>query len=123
MLKFLLDEQVSPRIAVQLTKRNPKLIVSSLQNWQGGVFLSANDEELLIAASTEKYSLVTYDLQTIPSILKTWSEQNKAHGGIVFIDEKTLRPNDIGGLVLALEKLWLAEGDRDWTNVSVYLTP
>ncbi len=108
---------------MQLTKRNPKLIVSSLQNWQGGVFLSANDEELLIAASTEKYSLVTYDLQTIPSILKTWSEQNKAHGGIVFIDEKTLRPNDIGGLVLALEKLWLAEGDRDWTNVSVYLTP
>lgn len=123
MLKLLLDEQISPKIATQLAKRNPKLIVSSLQSWQSGIFLSANDEELLIAAFLQKFSLVTYDLQTIPSILKIWSEQGRAHGGIIFVDEKTLRPDNIGGLVLALEKIWLLEGNQDWTNVAKFLIP
>jgi hypothetical protein len=45
--------------------------------------------------------LLPNDRRTIPPLLKTWAEEERTHGGVVFVDEKTISPADIGGLVSA----------------------
>lgn len=42
-------------------------------------------------------------------LLKTWAEEDRAHGGVIFVDEKTFSPSDIGGLV-GFNRI----GDRNW---------
>lgn len=34
-----------------------------------------------------------------------WAEKERSHGGVIFVDEKTISPADIGGLVRALISL------------------
>ena len=43
--------------------------------------------------------------RTIPPLLKAWAEEGRPHGGVIFVDEKTISPADIGGLVWALARL------------------
>jgi hypothetical protein len=43
------------------------------------------------------------------------------HGGVIFIDEKTISPADIGGWVQALGKLAKQAGSLDWTNRICFL--
>ena len=59
--------------------------------------------------------------RTIPSLLKTWAEEERTHGGVVFVDEKTISPADIGGLVSALTRLARQTGNWDWTNRVYFL--
>ena len=54
-------------------------------------------------------------------MLKTWAEEGRSHGGIVFVDEKTISPSDIGGLVWALASLARETGRWDWTNRVYFL--
>jgi hypothetical protein len=70
----------------------------------------------LFARSRQGLTLVTYDRRTIPPLLKTWAEEERTHGGVVFVDEKTISPADIGGLVWALTRLARETGNWDWTN-------
>jgi hypothetical protein len=121
MLNMLLDEHISPTVAKQLTIRSKEMYVVALARWQDGDFLSADDEEILAAAFAQHLTLVTYDLRTIPAIIKSWSEQGRSHGGVIFVDQRSFAPSDIGGLVLALEQLWLSEHKLDWTNRVVWL--
>jgi hypothetical protein len=65
--------------------------------------------------------LVTYDQRTIVPLLRVWTEQEIAHGGVILIDERTIAQSNIGGLVRALAHLWEAEHQTDWTNQVVYL--
>jgi hypothetical protein len=57
----------------------------------------------------------------IPPLLKTWAEEERAHAGVVFVDEKTISPADIGGLVRALKQLARESGRWDWTNRIYFL--
>jgi hypothetical protein len=50
--------------------------------------------------------------RAIPPLLKSWAEEGRRHGGVIFVDEKTISPADVGGLVRAL--LELAEISRRW---------
>jgi hypothetical protein len=61
------------------------------------------------------------DRRTIPRPLKTWAEEERTHGGVVFVDEKTISPADIGGLVWALTRLAREKGNWDWTNRIYFL--
>jgi hypothetical protein len=65
--------------------------------------------------------LVTYDRRTIPPLLKTWAEAGQHHGGVIFVDEKTISPSDIGGQVLALTALAREAAAWDWTNRVCFL--
>ncbi len=121
MLRLLLDEQISHVIATELRRRNKAIDVQSLNSWNDGQFLGANDEMLLVAASQENRTLVTYDLSTISRILKAWGQQDLPHAGVIFIDNKTLPSNDFGALILGLEQLWSSERKSYWTNRVVYL--
>lgn len=121
MLKLLLDEHISPSVATGLRRRNRTLSVLSLQQWEGGNFLGQTDDVCMKAAANQKLTLVTYDRRTIPPLLKTWAEQLRSHGGVIFIDGKTISPADIGGLVQALTELAREARNWNWTDRVCFL--
>jgi hypothetical protein len=121
MLNLLLDEHISPAVALGLRRRNRRLKIQSLAEWESGHFVGQDDRDFLRAAADQDLTLVTYDRRTIPPLLKTWAEEERTHGGVIFVDEKTISPSNIGGLVRALSDLIKQTGDCDWTNRIVFL--
>jgi len=99
--------------------RNVRLRVCS-----GGttaLYRTATDAEILEAAHQEAMTLVTYDRRTIPLLLRGWALRNRTHAGVIFVDGKTMRTNDVGSQVRSLAALWDAHHHEDWTNVVHYL--
>ena len=121
MLKLLLDEHISPAVAEGLRRRNRSLVVHWMAEWENGSFLGQEDSACLLEAATEPLTLVTYDRRTIPPLLKAWAEEGRKHGGVIFVDEKTISPADIGGLVRALIQLFKETGRWDWTDRVYFL--
>lgn len=121
MLKLLLDEHISPDVAKGLRRRNRTLDVRYIVEWEDGYFLGQEDSPCLREAAVQGLTLVTYDRRTIPPLLKTWAEEERIHGGVVFVDEKTISPADIGGLVRSLTSLARESGNWDWTNRVYFL--
>jgi hypothetical protein len=121
MLRFLLDEHLSPEIADGLRRTNKSIGVSSLTDWENGRFLGLPDDLILAEAAAQGLALVTYDRKTIPPLLKTWAETGLDHGGVIFIDDKTIPSSDIGGLIRALQKLFKETSRWDWTNRICFL--
>ena len=121
MLKLLLDEHISPDVANGLRRRNRAIEIRYMVEWEDGYFLGQEDSAYLREAATQGLTLVTYDRRTIPPLLKTWAEEERTHGGVVFVDEKTISPADIGGLVWALTRLARETGNWDWTNRICFL--
>ncbi len=121
MLKLLLDEHISPKVAEGLHRRKQALHVRFMAEWEAGEFLGRDDAACLTKAATQRLTLVTYDRRTIPPLLKIWAEQERNHGGIIFVDEKTIAPSEIGNLVRALDNLFKATGKWDWENRVCFL--
>ena len=121
MLKFLLDEHISPDVATGLRRRKRAIEVRCMAEWEDGHFLGQEDSPCLREATTQGLTLVIYDRRTIPPLLKTWAEEERTHGGVVFVDEKTISPADIGGLVRALTGLARETGNWDWTSRVYFL--
>lgn len=121
MLRLLTDEHISPTVAAAAQGLCAEMDITALRDWQQGHFLSASDEVLLHEAHAASLTLVTYDLRTIPVLLRAWAEQDIDHGGVVLIDEKTIGQANVGALVDALCALWRAQGQHDWTNRVVFL--
>jgi hypothetical protein len=121
MLKLLLDEHISPEVANGVQRRNRSLVIHSMVQWEGGNFLGKEDSVCLLEAARQRLTLVTYDRRTIPPLLKLWAEEERSHGGVIFVDEKTISAADIGALVRALIALTGAAGEIDWTNQVYFL--
>src|SRR5215472_5224835 len=121
MLKFLLDEHISPAVADGLRRRDRSLVVFCLAEWEDGEFLGQPDSACLQEAALQRLTLVTYDRRTIPLLLKTWAEEDQKHGGVIFVDEKTISPSDTGGLVRALMNISKATANWDWRNRVCFL--
>ena len=121
MLSFLLDEHVSPEVAAITVNLRPEIPVTSIPEWDAGVWVGENDEALLRAARSAGLTLVTYDLRTIPPLLKRWAEAGETHGGIVFVDERTTAPNDFGALARSLIRFWDLHQGLEWTNRLAFL--
>jgi hypothetical protein len=121
MLRLLLDEHISPNVAAGLRRRNPGLVIRHMVEWEGGNFLGQEDSMCLEEASVQGLTLVTYDRRTIPLLLKRWAEEAHSHAGVIFVDEKTISPADIGGLVKALGVLAKEARTWDWTDRIVFL--
>lgn len=92
-----------------------------MAEWENGNFLGQDDATCLHHAAIQNLTLVSYDRRTIPPLLKVWAEAGIAHGGVIFVDEKTISPADIGGLVKALRELARETGEWDWSNRVVFL--
>lgn len=121
MLKLLLDEHISPAVARGLRSRNESLMVVCLASWQKGEFLGQQDFVCLQEAAKQGLTLVTYDRRSIPPLLKDWIEQGRRHGGLIFVDEKTISPADVGGLVRALDELARTAARWEWTDRVCFL--
>jgi hypothetical protein len=121
MLSLLLDEHVSPKIAQALRRRNTARRALCMAEWENGRFLGTDDELLLREAAVQRLTLVTYDRRTIPPLLKRWAEEGRSHGGVIFVDQRTIPSSDFGGLIRALEKLSSELGSRDWSDSVILL--
>lgn len=123
MLTLLLDEHIASTVAEQVASRDPTARIVSIHRWRGGDFLHTDDDIILEAAYQERTTLVTFDQSTMRPVLKEWGEQNRSHGGMIFIDEKSIAQNDYGGLVKALLAVWRQMSEVDFTDVVLFLQP
>ena len=123
MLHILTDEQIDPDVAVAARKRCRGIQITSLFDWLDGHFMGASDEELLREAARQAVTLLTFDLKTIPPLLRGWGERGIDHGGVIFVDNKRFAQNDISGISKALAELWELQGKLDWKNRCFFLTP
>jgi hypothetical protein len=126
MLKLLLDEHISPDAMNGVQRRNRSvgihsIFIQTMVQWESGNFLGKDDSVCLMEAAKQRLTLVTYDRRTIPPLLKLWAEAERSHGGVIFVDEKTISPADSGGLVRALISLADEAGGMDWTNQVYFL--
>lgn len=121
MLRLLLDEHISPVVARELRAKEPELFVTTVLEWEAGVHIGLRDEDLLVLAHGQGLTLVTYDQRTITPLLKSWAEAGTSHGGVIFVDERTVAPNDFGGLVRGLLMAWRQFGEQEWTDWVLYL--
>jgi hypothetical protein len=122
-LSLLLDEYISPVVAVQVQVKRPEVAIQSIYHWRGGVFASEDDDPLLSSAADEALTLVTYDQKTIPPVLNEIALIGRSHAGVVFVDNKTIASSDIGSLVSAIVALWEQCHAWDWVDRVVFLRP
>ena len=121
MLSFLLDEHISPKVAEQLRQKYADMTVYVLQTWEQCRYLQIADNLLLNLTNQYSLTLVTYDLKTIPVLLTELAEQGHDYGGVIFVDQKTIPPNNFGLLIKSLIYLWEAEKEKIWKNRAVFL--
>ena len=121
MLRLLLDEHVMPALAGQLRSAIPGAEIESLHSWRGGRLLHQSDERILDEARAAGWTLLTFDLATIPALLAEKSEMGEDHGGVIFVSVKSFAQNDHGGLVRAIAGLWPVWESLEWKNRTEFL--
>lgn len=123
MLHILTDEQIAPGVAAAAKKRCRDIQIVPLFEWLDGHFIGTSDEEILKEAARQSMTLLTFDLKTIPPLLRSWGERGIDHGGVIFVDNKSFAQNDLNGIAKALVELWNLHGQLDWKNRCFFLTP
>jgi hypothetical protein len=123
MLRYLLDEHISPAIARELRQKHPGILVEALQTWSEGAFLGQPDAAILRAANNARLTLVTYDQATIPTLLLEWAALGIPHSGVIFVSQRSLPSNNFGPLITALFHFWQTHQHHNWKNRIGHLTP
>jgi len=100
-----LDENLSGRIAQAARTRG--LDVLSAQEL-GNIGISDEDQVAIAAAQT--CCLVTRDIGDFPELTRSFAEAYRPHAGVAVVP-RTLRDDDIGGIVRALSGV-----ERNYTN-------
>lgn len=118
-MRLVLDEHLPPSLATQLSRHG--MDAFALRDWQDGRFLQRPDHEILAAAQADDRVIVTYDRRTFPSLLKNWAEEERSHGGVIFVDNRTIAPDDIGSLLRALLETERRFGAERWQDRVVFL--
>ncbi len=116
MLRFLLDEHISPEVCSIARGRRSAIEIESIHEWREGSLRGKDYHVVLRAATKARYALVTYDLRTMPPLLREWAARGESHQGVVFIDELSCRARDGGGIASALVRVWDGMSDFDWTD-------
>jgi hypothetical protein len=116
---LLLDAHIDPKVASALRKRGIDAV--ALRDWREGAFLFASDEVVLRAAAGEARALVTYDVSTIPMLLRLLAESEVDHAGVVFVSHKTIPHRRVGPLVTALAELADRVKETDLINRVLFL--
>ena len=122
MLSFLLDEQISPKVAEQARFKRPGVPIETIYHWREGALCGQHDDLVLDAARQDGLTLVTYDLTSIPLLLAEWAASGISHAGVVLVDDRTIAPSDFGGLLRALVELWQAEKGARWEDRVLFLS-
>ncbi len=91
-------------------------MIESLLEWREGSLRGRDDSIVLAATAEAGYALVTYDLRTIPPLLRVWAAKGLSHHGVVFIDERTCRPQDFSAVADALIRIWDDMRTFEWRD-------
>jgi predicted nuclease of predicted toxin-antitoxin system len=114
-VRLLLDAHVPPAVAIGLAARI-SIEALALRDWEGGVYLNADDDTILRTAYDARWTLVTYDRRTIQPLLRVWGERGIPHGGVIFVDDRTIPQQDVGGLIRALQYIVETFGGMECEN-------
>jgi len=102
-LRILLDVHIAPEVAHQLGALGIDAVAVSL--WQDGTFREADDEAILRAAYKDRRTLATFDVSSIPKLIRQFANDEVDHFGVIFVNSKTIPHANIGALVRSVEKL------------------
>lgn len=117
-LRLVLDEHISPRVADALRRRS--IDTQPLAQWRAGALLGRPDAEILAAAAAERRALVTYDVRTIPPLLRRMAETGVAHAGVILVSARGYPFGETRRLVRALGEL--ADTREDRRNQVLFLS-
>ena len=122
-MKLLLDEHIWPGVADLVRKLIPTAQIESLHHHSGGRLMNAGDDEILAEAHRGRWIIVTFDVNTIPPLLREKAMAKEDHSGVIFISSKSFAQNDHRGLARALASVVGAEEPTaSWTNRVVFLS-
>ena len=121
-MKLLLDEHIWPGVAELVRKQLPAAEIVSLHHYSAGSLMNAGDNEILTEAHRGGWTLVTFDLNTIPRLLSEKAIASEDHSGIIFISSKSFAQNDHTGLAQALSWVARSEAENDLTNRVMFLS-
>lgn len=99
-MKLLLDEMISPAVAVRLRE----IGVDAVSVQERGTRSSGDPAQMEDAVSMAR-AIVTYNIDDFVELVSTYAETGRHHFGVVFVSEYTIRQRDIGGLIRALFSL------------------
>ena len=122
-MNLLLDVHIAKATVSALHKIAPHIHVEHISHWRGSAFLRAEDDEILAACQGEKRLFLTYDMATIPDLLRRWMAEDRPHSGVIFADENTVRPNAPCEVASAMALLAAEIGSADMTNRVWFLRP
>ena len=111
-LTLLLDEHITPDVAIALRRQFRSLDVVSIQETELGGLL---DPPLLELLDAETRTLVTRDVNTVPVHVQARLANGQTHGGVIYVDSRRLRQTDTRGLIRRLAGLVEEHGSEDWT--------
>ena len=102
-MRLLLDEHLSPRIAVELRGRGFDVIAVAERSDLRG----RSDDDLLDAASVEGRALVTFDVADHVRLARATTRLGTRHPGLVLLASSSWAPSidGVGPLVRALAAL------------------
>jgi len=112
---------INLRVTIQLRTRGFDVV--GLSEWYEGYLRQAVDLTILQKAHREQRTLVTFDLGSISDLLLELSQDGEAHSGVIFVSSKTIRQDDVGGIVLALDRTLRERLPEDATNFTTFLAP
>ena len=121
MASYILDENISPVVAVQVSQKAPDVVIFSISHWHNGEYLNTDGAVILQQAFDENLTLITFDLSTIRPLLKAWSEDGRSHGGVIFIDDKTIASNNHGKIVKSIIQVSEQLKRSDFINGVMFL--
>jgi predicted nuclease of predicted toxin-antitoxin system len=98
--KFLLDEHISPKVAVFSSKQGVDAVAVA-----GSELAGLKDAPLFRKAVEDRRILVTYNIDDFSILLSDLLKEGVDVPGVVFVDIRTIPPNDTVGLSRALVKL------------------
>jgi hypothetical protein len=117
---LLLDAHIATRVAILLRQRHVDAL--ALAEWHAGAYLDLPDDALLRLAATERRTFVTFDVHTIPPLLRLLADTGIDHAGVILISPRSFRQDDFGGIARALEQTLQQALLPNTTNQVIYLT-
>jgi len=84
--------------------------------------MNSDDCIILHEAHLAGRVLVTYDVNTIPTLLQEMAAANEEYSGVIFISSKSFAQNDHNRIARALAELLRDEAGAVWTNRVMFMT-
>jgi predicted nuclease of predicted toxin-antitoxin system len=117
-MQLLLDEQISDAVAHGFSRRNRSVIIKTVADLG---LRAASDREIMEDCARLGFTLVTFDLATIPPLLQEWAEAGRSHAGVILIDERTMATSDFGSIIEALLSIVRQTAHDSWIDRVIYL--